>query len=119
MKKAMAQRWVNALRSGEYKQGSGKLRTNDGAGNFSYCCLGVLREVENLGGHDYHYLSSSWVKVGLGSEHGKLEVKGVPRSLANLNDTGVHSLDANISNSPFNFDEIADVIQAEYIECVI
>ncbi len=29
--------WVNALRSGKYKQGSGKLRSVTG-----YCCLGVL-----------------------------------------------------------------------------
>jgi hypothetical protein len=29
--------WVNALRSGDYDQSSGKLRSNTG-----YCCLGVL-----------------------------------------------------------------------------
>lgn len=37
MKKAIADKWVKALRSGDYKQGRGKLRHN---GNF--CCLGVL-----------------------------------------------------------------------------
>lgn len=30
-------RWVNALRSGKYKQGVGHLNTDDG-----FCCLGVL-----------------------------------------------------------------------------
>lgn len=30
--------WLDALRSGEYKQGSGRLQTSDG----KFCCLGVL-----------------------------------------------------------------------------
>ena len=34
------QRWVEALRSGQYKQGQGCLRTNN-----AYCCLGVLCEL--------------------------------------------------------------------------
>ena len=34
------QKWVDALRSGEYKQGRGRLKDNN-----SYCCLGVLCEV--------------------------------------------------------------------------
>lgn len=34
------QRWVEALRSGQYKQGQGCLKQND-----AYCCLGVLCEL--------------------------------------------------------------------------
>lgn len=34
--------WVAALRSGEYKQGHGELRTNGGT---RYCCLGVLTDL--------------------------------------------------------------------------
>jgi hypothetical protein len=30
-------RWIAVLRSGEYSQGTGKLKSKDG-----YCCLGVL-----------------------------------------------------------------------------
>jgi len=37
MKQAIAEQWIKALRSGEYKQTSGQLRANDG-----FCCLGVL-----------------------------------------------------------------------------
>ena len=33
-------KWVEALRSGKYKQGRGKLNSENG-----YCCLGVLCEV--------------------------------------------------------------------------
>jgi hypothetical protein len=41
MNKEIKQRWVNALRSGRYKQGRGALRRITGSGE-EYCCLGVL-----------------------------------------------------------------------------
>ncbi len=37
MNQEIKTKWVAALRSGEYEQGIGKLRSNN-----SYCCLGVL-----------------------------------------------------------------------------
>lgn len=37
MKKKIAERWVEALRSGKYKQGKHALRSGD-----KFCCLGVL-----------------------------------------------------------------------------
>lgn len=42
MKKQLRDDWVNALRSGEYKQTTNTLRRFDEDGNPSYCCLGVL-----------------------------------------------------------------------------
>lgn len=41
MDKELKAKWVAALRSGQYKQGKGKLLANDGA----MCCLGVLEAV--------------------------------------------------------------------------
>jgi hypothetical protein len=38
MKAELKQKWVEALRSGKYQQGTGVLRTTDN----EYCCLGVL-----------------------------------------------------------------------------
>lgn len=38
MKQAIAKEWVAALRSGEYKQGTGQLRDLEN----QFCCLGVL-----------------------------------------------------------------------------
>jgi hypothetical protein len=38
MKRSIAKLWAAALRSGDYKQGVGKLRTADDR----FCCLGVL-----------------------------------------------------------------------------
>ncbi len=37
MNSQVKEKWIAALRSGEYQQGDGKLRNRDG-----YCCLGVL-----------------------------------------------------------------------------
>jgi hypothetical protein len=40
MNAEVKERWLNALRSGEYKQTAFKLKTNDG-----FCCLGVLCDI--------------------------------------------------------------------------
>lgn len=40
----LLRRWVDALRSGKYKQARGRLKTDDG-----YCCLGVLCDVSGSG----------------------------------------------------------------------
>lgn len=41
MDSGLKQRWIEALRSGEYRQGQDRLRTEHN-GAASYCCLGVL-----------------------------------------------------------------------------
>jgi hypothetical protein len=54
-------RWLQALRSGEYVQDSGSLRTSNG-----YCCLGVLCEVAGLGHLDEKgNLNNEVVEFGL------------------------------------------------------
>lgn len=40
MNKKIKQKWVAALRSGDYKQGIGRLRLGD-----KFCCLGVLCDI--------------------------------------------------------------------------
>lgn len=37
------EKWIKALRSGDYKQGRGHLKTKDG-----YCCIGVACEIMNV-----------------------------------------------------------------------
>lgn len=54
MNKRTMKKWVKALRSGKYNQGSGALckRFRNEFGNITkieYCCLGVLNKVCNLG----------------------------------------------------------------------
>jgi hypothetical protein len=42
MNQDIKQRWVDALRSGEYEQGRGCLHDSNGS---SFCCLGVLTDL--------------------------------------------------------------------------
>jgi hypothetical protein len=56
LKPDVKQRWLDALRSGQYKQTVGRLKDSEG-----YCCLGVLCDV---------------LKGDLGSEWGDADLKG-------------------------------------------
>jgi len=42
-------KWVAALRSGEYEQGKHRLKKEKLSGGYKYCCLGVLNAVCSLG----------------------------------------------------------------------
>jgi hypothetical protein len=121
MDKEIKARWLEALRSGKYQQGSCYLRDGD-----KYCCLGVLCEVlgvpstpirddgsctiydheENVHLYDgsKSYLSISTAERAGLSTNGELgeafEYKGgMFDSLVGLNDCGV------------SFAEIADIIE--------
>lgn len=45
LKPEVKEKWVAALRSGEYKQGRGCLHNKNNA----FCCLGVLSDISGLG----------------------------------------------------------------------
>lgn len=45
MKPEIKAKWIEALRSGKYKQGTGVLRGKDLSGKTRHCCLGVLCEI--------------------------------------------------------------------------
>lgn len=100
----LKQKWIKALRSGEYKQGIGRLkRVRDGVPE--YCCLGVLGvicglpedEISEYGIVQNHVTNYPFIlKAYSGPIRDGLDVRGI---LANLNDTYV----------PFT--EIADWIE--------
>lgn len=117
MKKDVKKRWLKALRSGEYQQGTGALRTREDA----FCCLGVLCELAveegvvevRQGIHEYQYgrgLSTAYPPnevlewAGLhGWSNPAVEVPTKDnsyRTLASLNDGGA------------SFKEVAAVISA-------
>lgn len=50
MNKELKEKWVAALRSGKYEQGTGALRSVDNR----YCCLGVLCEVMGIEAEQSH-----------------------------------------------------------------
>jgi hypothetical protein len=115
MKKEIAERWVEALRSGKYEQGRHELRGGD-----KFCCLGVLCDISGLGAFDkfgeYYIGHLGWDSVtppgvmtwsGLAQELGALPKQmriGGQRvtSLADANDQGVR------------FSSIANFIEKNY-----
>ena len=103
------QKWINALRSGEYKQVRNSLRTPDG-----FCVLGVACDVSNLGEWDEHgnYRTESydaaqepWLNVpqevyhALSLDEHNFFDRHFLSALTHANDNGIH------------FDEMADKIK--------
>lgn len=115
------EKWVVALRSGEYKQGQCALQNTIG-----YCCLGVACDIfipknkqqkqygRILGGvPEDQPLAPKWLKqVNMQIEH------LTKKSLSHLNDSGIVTY-LEMSHfeklDPLTFDEIADVLEAVYI----
>jgi len=63
MNKELKEKWLKALRSGEYKQGNMRLRRNDEQGDL-YCCLGVYADClvkEGIG--SWKIIEGSWAYV--------------------------------------------------------
>jgi hypothetical protein len=104
----LKKKWVEALRSGKYKQGQQRLRTTDDC----YCCLGVLCDVAGGGewkrgpdGWDYHLDNT----VGYALLPPAMEV----RVFGTLNPTPVTGpLIALNDSQRASFAEIADYIEA-------
>jgi hypothetical protein len=110
MNQEIKARWVEALRSGKYKQGKGTLRTL----NNQYCCLGVLCDISGLSDWESHInqdaysycnvlgvlpdLVMQWADLGRRDPY--IDASGV--SLSGVNDFGL------------SFSEIADIIE-EYL----
>lgn len=120
-------KWLEALRSGKYVQGTDCLRNSED----QYCCLGVLCDVYDtsqwhpeisFGKHrkycttddfDDMYIPFSLYKAfGVSSHNPKLPVSGdLQRRLEN--DHNIHTTDiglARLNDLGFTFNEIADLI---------
>ena len=103
------QTWIDALRSGEYKQGRHSLQSTESR----YWCLGVacklfiepqlqdLDENRLVGGLPYDQRNSPEWLTYISTE---------------LNKYTGHHLNYLNDNMGFTFDEIADVLQAVYVE---
>ncbi len=97
-------KWLEALRSGKYKQGRDTLC--DGTG---YCCLGVLSDIQGRltkdKDNDYYYDGNNCVELGHDNPvnfvnyYAAIQQLGTNYSLASLNDRGA------------TFEEIANIIE--------
>lgn len=112
MKKRQMERWVKALKSGKYEQGSEKLYNPE---TNAYCCLGVLTHINKQYLKDYESKDvycgkteslpdSIMAHTGIQESMGEYVCpEGFEDNLARLNDEG------NLS-----FTEIADIIEQNY-----
>lgn len=99
--------WLAALRSGDYKQGTGTLHTEE-KGVHSYCCLGVLCEVQQIRKIAYTSDSANRTAYAYGDD-GKLVY--YPGNLTSWeNDVTVELMNLN-DNKKRSFEEIADWIE--------
>ena len=76
--KELVLKWIKALESGDYKQGSNKLKAENVDGDVCYYCLGVVCEVAGLRqvarGTSYHFITNNEThgeNIGLPNELGK------------------------------------------------
>lgn len=103
-------KWIDALRSGEYKQTKGCLENNDGN-----CCLGVAVRVivpnKNLN-LDGQYLYGVCINNQDQPEAPEW-LKNIQYDFASKSGTGLIRLN---DEANFTFDEIADLLQLVYIE---
>lgn len=101
MNKQLLDKWVAALRSGEYEQAFETLRNYDC--DHSYCCLGVLCDVIDPTG---------WSEDGthaLGDDAAQLSVKGL--KIAQLADFDQQALMKLNDVEQLSFPEIATYIE--------
>ena len=111
MNPQIKQKWVSALRSGDYQQTQGRLRKEDG-----FCCLGVLCDLyakdnnvewEPPGYNDAYVFQEfesnlpSSVMEWADLEYCNPHVNGGESTLVRLNDSGC------------TFEQIADVIEEQ------
>lgn len=88
--------WCAALRSGEYKQGTGKLRSKDDA----FCCLGVLCDVVD---------PTKWKRTAFNYGWGSLTILPGPDL---IDDEPVNALWQLNDSKRATFPEIADWIES-------
>lgn len=115
------ERWVAALRSGDYRQTKGALRDSDG-----FCCLGVLCEItkEETG---LEWTVDGWFdgsRIGLGGRisetvgirEATIPLETIPPTQRHLaGDPRTVKRDywlSDLNDRGFTFDQIADLIEA-------
>ena len=106
MNKELKEKWITALRSGEYKQGQTLLHSDE---DNSYCCLGVLGKI--LLGHDPEqgdkHDDEEYLNIELSEEAGI--TYDDQQFLARMNDGSPYGDDEFMK--PHTFNEIAAYIE--------
>lgn len=107
-------KWVEAIRSGNYVQAQGVLRTAENA----FCCLGVACEIFK----DHPDVQRGWTKGDYWFFDAHRDL--LPDSVANLlgiddcgsfRDNCVNNNLASANDNGYSFEEIADIIEDEEV----
>lgn len=95
MDQELKRKWVEALRSGEYVQGTGSYEWQN-----TFCCLGVLCKVAGQPTHNEEGIAGNWVFARAQLDRPDPTLPDITMQLALMNDGGS------------DFPEIADYIEA-------
>jgi hypothetical protein len=125
MNSQVKEKWIAALRSGEYSQGDGKLRSDKG-----FCCLGVLCDLyaqepftqgwkfngeyeESPLPMDYWYFDgeSEFLPESVMKWAG-LEAN-CPEVAVDTDEDVVYDLIANLNDTGYSFSTLADIIEKQ------
>jgi hypothetical protein len=140
MKPEVKEKWVEALRSGDYTQAKGKLTKTDPDGEpVGYCCLGVLCDLALLDGVDldieaktveylndpaskmhfltynaYSDMQPEEVNVWAGLSRGGDTVEDPTRPGIFISSATAAEVLAGLNDNGSTFEEIADIIEKTF-----
>lgn len=114
-------KWIAALRSGEYKQGRATLCATQGDGSRAYCCLGVLAELDGVLEKDPDF-SDFQLGVREGVDHiNAFMYTGKGEHLTSVNVDAPEGIDgggdplpwmvAHLNDMGWSFEQIADYLE--------
>lgn len=115
MHKHIAGKWVQALRSGDYKQTTGHLRTDEG-----FCCLGVLCDLHRQESDGAWHTNGAQMRYKLPS--GDWDYALLPETVQEW--AGMRSLNpvvkdealSGLNDAGWTFGDIAEVIELSWEE---
>ncbi len=105
LKKVTVEEWVEALRSGKYKQSQAVLNCDAG-----FCCLGVLADLAGAKWEDYQ--DSDYPGLKKFFVQGDYWYGSIPPEMLPNKHLSKHTL-INMNDSGETFSEIADCIEAQ------
>ena len=107
MNELIADKWVKALRSGEYPQGVDALQSTN-----SFCCLGVLCKVGELEGIKVEFMEGKLFGDDLSNQSAIKNWSSVQSNMGIFNTTEYlrNLVDINDSGE-YDFNQIADLIE--------
>jgi hypothetical protein len=109
-------KWLQALRSGEYKQCEGKLKSQYEDGTCAYCCLGVLSDIHAKETEQGDWVDGAIYRDSTGDTEMGVLTKGVRvwAGLSKSNPDARSSSVAELNDGGVSFAHLADIIEEQF-----